>query len=361
MRPKEQGAMSDEHFNLQVYVACRRALLRESHATLSYALFRAMVPEWRDGLEQSNEVIVDVARRFSKLQAEIKELMNHQVQWKISTRLKNETIFFELLHDITRRNGADSDMILADEERVSVAVRSMLENTHQNHRAKVSRSATRAIIYVLITKVIIGLAIELPYEILILNEVNYVALAINIIFFPILMILMTKTIKYPGDDEIGEVVRAFGSFISGEERDKQFVKVMPKSNLQRIGHAAFATVFFAFTFGMIIQVLDQFHFNPASIFLFLFFLCVVTYMGLRIRTKAREWAFDKEDESFTGILWFLFVLPITRTGRWVSEQMSSFNVFVFFFDFILETPFKMILGSFDSFVSYVKESRRDGL
>lgn len=361
-KPKEPELMSEEAFNLRLYIACRRVFLRESHAVLNYSLFTMMVPEWRSGTALDDATLSNIGVHFEKLQGEIQALMTDPTHWKIAGRLKNESIYFALINDIVRRFGPEAESVLGDFQRLSQAVNDTLMRTYQTHKEKIKQSGTRAVIYVLITKMIVGLAVELPYEIFILDEVNYVALGINILLFPILLLFMTKTVHYPGETNTEEVKQKLSEFVEGKEQSTQYITIKRKTAVQLFGHFLFATTFFAFTFGIIVYMLGEYlHFNPASIVLFLIFLCIVTYMGLRIRNKAQEWALEKDDDSFGGIIWFLFTLPITRTGRWLSEKLSSVNIFVFFMDFILETPFKMLLGSFDSFISYMKETRRDGM
>lgn len=361
IKPKEPDLMSEADFNLFVYIACRRVLLKESHAVLNYGLFLSMVPEWRGGLAQDEATIEKVAQRFSRVQEKINTLMNHPLQWKIAGRLHNESIYFALLSEMARRSGSNIGEVLNNEERLDEMVDAYLDRTYDLHEKKISQSGTRAIIYVLITKVIIGLAIELPYEVFILGEINYFALGINIVFFPLLMLAMVKTIKYPDGENTDDAIDGLLDFVEGKYPSTKYVSIKEKSSIQKFGNAFFALVFFALSFGVIITALQYFHFNPASIFLFLLFLSIVTFMGIRIRMKALEWTVEKEDESLGGLMWFLLAMPIVRTGRWISEKLSSINIFVFFLDFILETPFKLLLGSFDSFISYVKETKRDGM
>jgi hypothetical protein len=361
IKQKEHGVMSDETFNLQVYIACRRMFLRESHSTLNYSLFRMMQSGWDGRTPQSEEVLDSVASHFLQIQVEIRNLMKDPLQWKISSRLKNEVIYFSLISDIVRKYGSEAQTIFADPPRFAGSITSMLERIYHTHKDKVSKSGTRAIVYILITKIIVGLAVELPYEIFILQEINYLALGINMAFFPLLMVLMTKTVSYPGTENTDSVLQGLQAFVEGAPTQIQYISVTKKTALQKVGHALFSLTFFTLTFGATLYTLDQLAFNNASIALFILFLCIVTYMGIHIRRKSREWILESEDESFVGLVWFLLVMPVTRTGQWISERLSSVNIFVFVLDFILETPFKIMLGSFDSFVSFVRESRRDAM
>lgn len=44
-------------------------------------------------------------------------------------------------------------------------------------------------------------------------------------------------------------------------------------------------------------------------------------------------------------------------GRWLSNNMSKVNIFVFIFDFIIEAPFKILVDIADDWTKYVREKR----
>ncbi len=118
-------------------------------------------------------------------------------------------------------------------------------------------------------------------------------------------------------------------------------------------------VLFGISFGLIISILTALHFNIVSIILFLFFLTFVSYFGFRIRHNANVWKVYVEKEGLLALIGNLLAMPIVRTGRWLSTRFASMNIFVFLLDFILETPFKFVLGTFDSFITFLKEKGED--
>ncbi len=67
----------------------------------------------------------------------------------------------------------------------------------------------------------------------------------------------------------------------------------------------------------------------------------------------------REDTRTLALAFNLFALPIVRAGRWLSRTFSSINLFVFVLDFIIETPFKLLLHFSDTFVSFLREKQED--
>lgn len=359
LEQKEKGAVTDETFQRYVYVACRRVFLRNGPEEIRYALWRMHEPHWQNVALDDTATLQDIASRFDAHVRDTDTLLHSEVPVRIQARLHNESIYAALLMELVRQYGVDIQVVLGEPERLGERVRSYLTETYATHRAKIQRSGTRAVLYILITKVLIGLAVELPYELFVLGQLNYLSLGINMVFFPLLLLLMVKTIRLPQEKNTALLIEGMERFITGAYPAAVRIKMHPMRTLSALSFGAFYLLLSVITFGVLLTVLSALEFNAASMVLFLFFLMIVSYFGLRIRYKARAWTYDTDSESALGLLWYLLFLPVTRTGRWISDHLSSVNIFVFFLDFILETPFKLILASFDEFVSFTKEMRRD--
>ena len=93
--------------------------------------------------------------------------------------------------------------------------------------------------------------------------------------------------------------------------------------------------------------------------LFLLFLSLVTFFGLKVRQGANELlVMDDHPGIISAFFTFLFI-PIIRAGRWISVKFSKINVFVFFFDMFIEAPFKLIIDVFEDWSTYIKEKREE--
>ena len=52
-------------------------------------------------------------------------------------------------------------------------------------------------------------------------------------------------------------------------------------------------------------------------------------------------------------------MPIVAVGKFLSGNISKINVFIFILDFIIETPFKVIVGIIEDWTKYLKERKED--
>ena len=55
----------------------------------------------------------------------------------------------------------------------------------------------------------------------------------------------------------------------------------------------------------------------------------------------------------------VFTLPIVRVGRFLSSNFSKVNIFLYILDFVIETPFKMVVEVMEKAVSFIKEKREE--
>lgn len=347
-----------EKLKAHIYIGCRRSLLEDDNETLFYALVFKRVPELHS-MSDDPEAIAAVAPRFAQaarlIEAEIEDLLG----WRLSARLKNHAVYFSVIQEIIRKYGRSANDIFENNEQLSRHIASMMDERYGKQYEQASKSGTRAVIYVLITKIVLGLALELPYERVVLGSADYLALGVNIIFHPLLLFAMAKTVRRPSEQNTSRIIEGVRTMLEGEPIETLYVKPQRLGIGSIITFTILYTMLFAMSFGAILWVLKLLHFNIVSITLFLLFLTLVSYLGLRIRRKAQRWNVTGDDESMLSLLWNFFTIPIVRTGRWLNARFSTVNVFVFLMDFVIETPFKLLLGTFDSFVSFLKEKRED--
>ncbi len=354
-----QGNIDKKFFDLSLYMGTRRAMFEEDNDMLRYSAMRHLLPWIEDASEISNEEVTNKKTEFVNNLKLVNEALESELGWKIASKLKNEAIYFNVLREVWRTHGDKSLSILEDKESRDEEITNIL-NAKYYSTLKNSRGAGgRAVIYILLTKVLIALALELPYEKFILGDVNHFALIVNATFHPILLFIMISMIFMPGQYNTDIILENLNSIILGEKRKSIYIKPVNSNNLAGDATFAFYSAVFLVTFGFIVYVLSMLDFNFISMLLFLFFLTVVSYFGFRIIDQSKKWTLRYESTSVLALIWEFLTMPIVHTGRWLSRKFSSVNVFVFIMDFILETPFKLLLGSFDSFISFMREKRED--
>lgn len=188
-----------------------------------------------------------------------------------------------------------------------------------------------------------------------INEVDYTPLAINAFFHPLLLLLLTRKVGFPGEDNTEAVIAGVQNMIHGK------VKPLMLKESTSGNSFIFGFVYFCMTvgvFGAIVSILQSLNFNWLGGTLFLFFLALVTYFAFRIRYRANAWRVTRDERPLT-VLGSLLATPVIRVGRWLSRTFSSINIVVMVMDFILETPFRYLLDFSHQFIRYLREKADD--
>lgn len=350
-----QGKETINH-TLITFAACRRSFLSEDKPSLLHALITREIPELLSHSYTDPALSMLAPRLLGSLRtAEV--VATHTLVWKVSSRLRNHALFYSVLLEVLHSYGKGSEMILCDEEKLKETTETIIETKQRQQKKLLRVSGRRAVIYLLLTKIVLGVAFEWPYERFILGSENFLALGTNALFHPLLLLTM---ITFVGKEHRGvqRVIDGVSAVVQGKEMKHIFIK--PPANATTFFLVmCFYAVLFVVSFGVILSALIALHFNIVSIILFFVFLTLVSYFGLRIRGSARRWEPVREKPGTLGMVWNLFTFPIVNTGRWFSVRFSSVNIFVFFMDFLVEVPFKAFLGIFDASLSFIKEHRVD--
>ena len=346
--------------DIQIYLACRRGLLKEDDATLFYRLWIMHYPEWtelNEATEENDERIKDIAEEFSEVNALMEKEIKHTLHIRLIPKLKNDIIYFSTLRKIVSKHKETSEQILNDPKQLHFTIRESVENEYKKIRKRIRKNACRAIIYIFATKIILAFIVEFPYDYIILNDINYLAIGINIIFHPLLLFAMTTSITGPDQKNTTKIIAGVNSIVYGNGHPEIFLQAkQTKGVWYYVAFILYFTVF-AMSFSTILWILNKLYFNIVGITLFLSFLTFVSYFGLRVRFVARRWIVQTKEQKFLVFVWDMITLPIVSLGRWMSMKFASVNIFVFIMDFIIEAPFKVVLKALDTFTLFIKEKK----
>ena len=342
------SGVDDDVLANQLHCACRRVLLNSDDSTLSYALWLLYVPEWSSGAVDVQEL----ASHIPNIMAAIDRDVKHDVQWQIAQKLKNESIYFRIIRELFYQKQSEAESILMSPDKLEAFTRAFLADKYEKENARIRASGIRAVIYLLISKTLIAFAVEVPYEMYMYSSLNYVTLAVNIIFHPLLLLALTRGVGSLGEANTNAIVTGLRGAVY-ENRVRQ-IRVHPEYASFTALFAILYLVIIAGVFGGIVDILQALNFNNASTVLFLFFLALVTYLAFRVRRNAKRWQVSGTEGGFT-LFMHVLVAPIVRVGQWLSRTYSSINILVMVMDFIIEMPFRMLLNFSHHFLVYLKD------
>ncbi len=341
--------------NMQTYIACMRSLLGYDESDLFYKIWNMHHPSWKN--QPSVDEIVSMGKNFNQHVENITKVIEHPLNWRIVPKLRDYAIYFALMRESASKKPEKWCSKKLDISVIKKHVDEIISETYNTEHQTIAKSVNRAIIYILLTKTILALLIELPYDLWESGKINRVALAVNIFFHPFILFVATRVVRLPREDSRTQTIDGIASIIENKKLPQISVNCLKRRSIFGLILSMLYIFFFVLIFSAIIYTLKTLHFNIVSGGLFVFFLTLVSYFALRIRGRAQKWRVTPKNVSAKVFLIDLLTLPIIQSGQWITKRFDSINIFVFIMDFLIETPFKVIVDIFEGFTHYLREKK----
>lgn len=356
---KDKVVISDDSNttkDAQVFLAIRRTYAHQDLPLLRYHLFLQIFGE----LSQNN--IEHISENFLDAYKQINYQINYPLKDRLITFFKNQSIPFYILEDILKQHrGSNMDLVKKIED-FKVTVINTCTKKYDNIREKVSRAIVRGVIFIIVTKAVFGLAVEGSIESLIYGHVIWSSIALNTVFPPLVMVVAALFIKTPDRDNSLRIWDKIKTIIYTADENEWQPLILRKTGkkVDPILSFIFIVLWVAallLSMGSIVYTLTLLNMTFVSQTVFIFFLLIVSFICYRINQTAHVYSLATDKQSFKSVLFDFFFLPIIHAGRRLTENISKINVILFFFDLLIETPFKVIFGFFEQWFIFLRTQR----
>lgn len=327
VEPKKVFPETPPSYDIALFMAVHRALLRSD-----LAVIRA------DLLRRYQVSLSDVAK-FAELCLHIDAVHSSKVFDKlyriVDRRAAPERIVRRMLQE-----GVDVPKLLENKSHFLKAYEVQVEREYDQVSDRIKRAIVRSIIFLLITKVIIGVAIEIPYDYAVHGEIVWLPLVINLLFPPIYMALLSLTLGTPGRANTQALIKQIGTVLYGNGKQVDLYAPQPGAN------GAFSVAYAVFgcaLIGAISWGLFAIGFSALHLVIFFVFLSTASFLGFRLSHLIRELEVIREQQSGLTFIRDLLYLPFVVIGRWLSEKYSQINIVTLVLDMAIELPLKTVL------------------
>lgn len=358
-RPKITLPHTDEfRTNILTYIAVERAYAQADNQLIAFHLLNMTMPEW---LSMPTDKVVSELPRFWEAIGLIQQNINDHTADPIYRYVRLHIAPFLLIRDFYFDVGSKADEFIKDDKKMEEKLTELATLRYKQTGTKVRRAVIRSFIYIFLTKMLFALALEAPYDIYIAKKLSYIPLIINMIFPPIMLVLIAGMLTVPGAENTKRLLdRVKKILYHFDELKHEKDSFTPKEHIRRpILGAIFSVIYiatFGITFGIINYILSLFHFSVASELIFFFFVALVSFFAYRIRQSAKEYEVMDRQGVLEPLVDF-FILPVVRAGQLLSNEIARLNIFIFLFDFILEAPLKVIFEVVEEWIRFVRTKK----
>jgi hypothetical protein len=327
-----------------LFVAIHRSLLRSGDATTRAALLD------RYQLTPANlEHYVAVNQQIDLLfDADITDKLT-----RVTTRRGAPLrVFRHMLSD-----QQDLETLLQSQANFLSSFETQTTKEYESIAHRINRGIVKSVIFLIITKVIIGLAIEVPYDYAMHGKIIVLPLVINLLFPPLYMILLRLTLVLPGYANTAALVDRIDAIFYGQP-----AQYLARRRGGRFG-VAFNIVYAALiigVFGLVSWWLIALGFSVLHLLIFFIFLSTASFLGFRLSRMVREIEVVDADQNGITLLRDVLYLPFVIVGRWISEKYAKVNIVATLLDLVIELPLKTVLRLIRQWGAFIS-SKKDEL
>lgn len=344
----------------QLSLSLRKVFFKSDLAALRFYLWKIHYPSWTK-MDINFLNLITNKQKINEVKSKIEKELNNSQNKKLIKIVKPYNPIFIILQKIVIMNPKSAKEIFTHPNELDNKVEELIHEYHDNTKAKLRRSILRAVIFVLVTKMLLGILIEIPYDIYILGHLNWLPLIINLAFPPVLMFVSASLIRIPGEKNTRRLISDIHQTVYDKDKfevKESKIKFSPSAPMT-LALRIIYVLMFVIIFSLVIWMLASLEFNLVSGLLFFFFLSIVSFLAFRIRLSAKDLlVVQEQDGTASNIIDFL-LLPFLTIGHWLALKFEGVNIFLFFLDFIIEAPFKTVLEVLGRWIDFIKDKNEE--
>jgi hypothetical protein len=101
----------------------------------------------------------------------------------------------------------------------------------------------------------------------------------------------------------------------------------------------------------------ELNFSIFSILIFLLFISLISFAGVKLRERSKELDILEKKDSFLVFFFDIFSMPIIQVGKWLSGQWAKYNIIIVLINLLIELPFQTFVEFLEQWRYFLKEKK----
>jgi hypothetical protein len=337
-------------YPVALYCAVQRTIFKSDIATTRYYCLAAQLPHLKEhGLDN-----------FVRTNILLDELYQAPLTNRLGRLINRYGAPIRVLREVAVEGGVTAET-LADRSAMIAKIKRVTQQQYKLVHERLNSQIGKAILFIFITKTLLGVAVEVPYDLSVHGVIAWLPLGLNILFPLIYMVLISARITTPGRHNT-DLVASYVDRILYPEAGTAVQYRSRKRVTSRSLQAAFNVVYvigFTLSFGLLIWGLQQLHFNVVNGIIFFVFLSAVSFLGFRLRQSSRELSMLDERQGLLQTLADFLSTPFVRVGWWLSDRYAKLNLVTVLLDLAIEMPLKTTLRFITQWVGFIRDKQEE--
>jgi hypothetical protein len=340
---KQLFGKKPDNADVALYVAVHRALLKSDDASLRLGLIKRF--------RQSPDELVP----YIEVNRHIDSILNSSVSEKLYRVVDRRGASLRVLRHMIDET-PDFPELLPQRERFLLAFEKQVASDYHSINTRVNNGIIKSVIFLVITKFLIGIAVEVPYDYLVFDMILWTPLLINLLFPPIYMVLLRATMRLPGGANTRRLVEQIDQTLYGGTQPKELMR-RPSQEFGAGYNVVYGILFVAVFGGVAYLLWSLFDFDIMHLAIFFTFLSAASFLGFRLSRMIRELeSIETHQNGITLTRDFLY-MPFVVVGRYISDKYSKINVVALALDMLIELPLKTILRLIRQWAAFISAKK----
>lgn len=332
-----------DNYEVSLYVAVYKALLKFDRASVRYGLQRLY--------NASDTNVID----YSNFHKNIDTIFDAKLTEKLERYINKFGAPLRIFRNMIQGNDNLSEL-LENSTKFHEAYTAQIEKSYKEARNKLNKGLIKSIIFLLITKGLIGLAVEVPYDLFTVKEILWVPLIINLLAPVAYMAILSLGLKLPGKANTRAIQSYADNMLYGDPNQINLYHSSKKSKYP-FGFKVAFILMFLLVFGFVTNLLMSLEFNIVQGLIFFIFFATANFLGFGLSGFVRELELVTAKSGLIMTIRDFIYMPFILLGQWLSEKYSKVNIVALILDTIIELPLKTVLRLIRQWAEFINDKK----
>ncbi|MEI7917824.1 MAG: hypothetical protein WCH58_00380 [Candidatus Saccharibacteria bacterium] len=333
----------EANFEASLYVAIYKSLFKTDLSSVRF--------EMQKLYNVSDESIND----YAQFHQNIDTIYASELTDKITRYIDKYGAPLRVLKNMVQENENIVDL-LSNSDRFYSAYSVQIEREYNQSKSKLNRGLVKSIVFLLITKSLIGVGIEVPYDMYTVHRVDYLPLVINLLTPVVYIALLRLGLKMPGKDNTRAMQQYAENMLYGDQTQVNLYPIVKKHSYP-IGFKIAYALMFLIVFWLATDLLMKAGFNIVQGGIFFIFFATANFLGFRLSRIVRELELITAKSGFLATIRDFIYMPFILLGQWLSDKYSKINIVALVLDTIIELPLKTVLRLIRQWTDFINEKK----
>ncbi len=339
----DSGSGEVANYEASLYVAVYKALLKSDIASVRYEMQRLYNVSDQDINEYFN---------FHK---NVDAVFSSDLTERIERYINKFGAPLRILKNMIQDNDEASEL-LNDSDSFHAAYDEQITKEYRSARSKLNKGLIKSIVFLLITKSLIGIGVEVPYDKLTIGDIVWLPLIINLLAPVVYMTLLRIGLKSPGTANTKAIQLYMDNMLYADQSQANLYPSSKKSSYP-IGFKIAFALMFLIVFVLVWMILTRLEFNFVQSTIFFIFFATANFLGFRLSRIVRELELVSAKSGLLTTLRDFLYMPFILLGQWLSDKYKEVNIVALILDTIIELPLKTVLRLIRQWAEFINDKK----